>query len=465
VNRRALFLIPAAVLLAGCIRPHYQRPQVSIPHAYRGDAGPSGDARSLGELRWEDLIRDESLNALIREALANNYDVRIAAARVLEARSQVTLARSERFPSVDAQAGYTNQRIAREGSTPLPEGYPAESGFTNVLAALSWELDLWGRLRNANAAARAQLLATQEARRVVMETLAGQVAQTYFLLRDLDLEREITTRSIASRNESLELVRLRVENGYSSEMDLRQAEALVKTATVSLTDLERQSEQAENQMSTLLGRPPGPVPRGRSLLEQDIEPRLPPGLPSTLLERRPDIRQAEQELIGANAQVAVAKAAFFPRISLTASTGFESGALLSMLRAFNGTWVFGPVGNLPIFNAGRTRAGVRGAQAREQQAALNYQRAVNQAFREVADSLVACRKLAELREQQEGLVQSLRSAVELADLRYRGGVSSYLEYLDSERQLLDAELRLAQVRRDQWTSVINLYRALGGGWQ
>jgi multidrug efflux system outer membrane protein len=461
-----MVLIPVAVVLGGCMRPHYQRPAVSIPPGYRGNAaGPPGDSASLGEMRWQDLIRDERLNELIREALANNYDVRIAAARVLEARSQVMVARSTRFPSVDAQAGYTNLRTAREGSTPLPEGYPAESGFTNLLAALSWELDLWGRLRNANAAARAQLLATQEARRMVMETLAGQVAQTYFLLRDLDLEREIATRSIASRNESLELVRLRVENGYSSEMDLRQAEALVKTATVSLTDLERQSEQAENQMSTLLGRPPGPVPRGRSLVEQDIEPRLPPGLPSTLLERRPDIRQAEQELIGANAQVAVAKAAFFPRISLTASTGFESAALSGMLRASNGTWVLGPVGNLPIFNAGRTRAGVRGAQAREEQAALNYRRTVNQAFREVADGLVACRKLSELREQQQGLVQSLRSAVELADLRYRGGVSSYLEYLDSERQLLDAELRLVQVRRDQWTSVIDLYRALGGGWQ
>jgi multidrug efflux system outer membrane protein len=375
------------------------------------------------------------------------------------------VARSARLPSLDAQAGYTNLRTAREGSTPLPEGYPAESGFTNVLAALSWELDLWGRLRNANAAARAQLLATQEARRVVMDTLAGQVAQTYFLLRDLDLEWEITGRSIESRQQSLELVRLRVENGYSSEMDLRQAEALVKAASASRTDLERQREQAENQMSALLGRNPGAIPRGRSLLEQDIQPRLPPGLPSTLLERRPDIRQAEQELIGANAQVAVAKAAFFPRISLTASTGFESAALLSTLRASNGTWVFGPVGNLPIFNAGRTRAGVRGAEAREQQSVLNYRRSVNQAFREVADSLVACRKLAELREQQDGLVQSLRGAVELADLRYRGGVSSYLEYLDSERELLDAELRLVQVRRYEWTSVIDLYRALGGGWQ
>jgi multidrug efflux system outer membrane protein len=298
-----------------------------------------------------------------------------------------------------------------------------------------------------------------------MESLAGQVAETYFLLRDLDLEREITARSLATRRESLDLVRLRVENGYSSEIDQRQAEALVETAAASLIDIELQTEQAENQMSVLLGRAPGPIPRGLSLLDQNLNPRLPAGLPSTLLERRPDIRQAEQELIATNAQVAVARAAYFPRISLTASTGFESAALMNLLKAANGTWIFGPAGNLPIFTAGRIRAGVRGALAREQQAALNYRRTVNEAFRQVADALAACRKLAELRGRQEALARSLRSAVELADLRYRGGMSSYLEYLDSERQLLDAELRLAQVRRDEWSSAVTLYRALGGGWQ
>ena len=205
--------------------------------------------------------------------------------------------------------------------------------------------------------------------------------------------------------------------------------------------------------------------RGRSLLEQGLAPRLPPGLPSTLLDRRPDIRQAEQQLIGDHAQVAVAKAAFFPRLSLTASAGFESSALLNLFSASSGTWFFGPAGSLPIFNAGRIRAGVRSAEAQRQQALLLYQQTVQQAFREVADSLARCRRLAELRTQQEGLVESLRLAVELADLRYRGGVASYLEYLDSERQMLDAQLRLVQIRREELTNVVTLYRSLGGGWQ
>lgn len=466
MKRLTLTLLPGLFLLSGCISPHYRRPDLAVPPAYRGEAADTPEADgSLGELRWQDLVRDERLNDLIREALANNYDVRIAAARVLEAGGQFSEARSQRAPSVDAQGGYNNLRTAQDGSMPLPEGYPAESNFTKLSSALSWELDLWGRIRNATAAARAQLLASQEARRVVIVTLIGQVADTYFLLLDLDLEKEITEHSLKSRQESLELVQLRVENGYSSEIDLRQAEVLVKTARAARTDLERRIEQAENQISFLLGRNPGPIPRGSSLLERALTFRPRPGLPSALLVQRPDIRQAEQELISSNAQVAIARAAFFPTISLTASSGFESAALRNTLNTANGTWLFGPAGNLPIFNAGRIRARLRGAEARKEQAVLNYQRSVIQAFREVADALVGYRKLCEFRQEQEELVESLREAVELADLRYRGGVSSYLEYLDSERELLDAELRLAQARRDELTGIITLYRALGGGWQ
>ena len=251
MNRLILLLVPSALLLSGCISAHYRRPDVPVPPNYRGEtAGASG---SLGELRWQDLIRDERLNELIREALANNYDVRIAAARVLEAGARVGEARSQRWPSVDAQASYNNLRTAQNGSTPLPAGYPAESDFTKAFSALSWELDLWGRVRNANAAVRAELLATEEAGRVVLQTLVAQVAQSYFLLRDLDLEKEITDRSLKSRQESLELVQLRVENGYSSEIDLRQAEVLVKTVRAARTDLERRIEQTENLISFLVG--------------------------------------------------------------------------------------------------------------------------------------------------------------------------------------------------------------------
>jgi NodT family efflux transporter outer membrane factor (OMF) lipoprotein len=463
-------VVLAALLLDGCLSHRYVRPDVAIPPSYRGDTVASGtpgdhDPGSLGELRWRDLIRDEELSKLIREALPHNFDARIAAARVLEARAQLTIARSARFPSVDAQTSYNNLRIAENGSSVVPTGIPADTNYTNLSVSLGWELDLWGRIRNTSAAARANLLASEQARRVVLQTLVSDVAASYFLLRDLDLELDITRRALKDREDSLELVQLRVDNGYSSELDVRQAEVLVKTAQTALTSLELQNEQTENQLSILLGRNPGPVARGRSLLEQGMAPRLPPGLPSTLLDRRPDIRQAEQQLIGSHALVAAARAEFFPRLSLTASAGFESSALLNLLQASNGTWFFGPAGTLPIFNAGRIRAGVRIAEARHQQALLFYRQTVQQAFREVADSLAGCRKLAELRTEQEGLVESLRQAVELSDLRYRGGIASYLEYLDSERQMLDAQLRLVQIRREELTDFVTLYRSLGGGWQ
>jgi NodT family efflux transporter outer membrane factor (OMF) lipoprotein len=473
MNRLPTSVLCAALLLAGCTGPRYQRPEVPAPPGYRGDtpapgvpgAAKSGEASSLGELRWQDLIRDEELSKLIREALANNLDAQIAAARVLEARAQLSISRSARFPSATAQATYNNLRIAEHGSSQLSSGSQAESNYSNLSVSLGWELDLWGRIRNTSAAARASLLASEYARQAVMQTLVSDVAGAYLLLRDLDLELEITRHALKLREDSLELVQLRVDNGYSSEIDLRQAEVLVKSARTEITGLELQSEQAENQLSTLLGRNPGPVVRGRSPIEREIVPRLPAGLPSALLDRRPDIRQAEQQLVAEHALVAVAKAAFFPQLSLTASTGFESSALLNLFRASNGTWFFGPVGSLPIFNAGRIRAGVRGAEARRQQALLVYQRAVQQAFREVADALAGHRKLAGLRAQQEGLVESLRAAVELSDLRYRGGVASYLEYLDSERQMLDAQLRLVQIRREELTNAVTLYRSLGGGWQ
>jgi NodT family efflux transporter outer membrane factor (OMF) lipoprotein len=454
--------VSAALLLAGCASPRYQRPDVPAPPGYRGDAAAptvpgatnNGEPGSLGELRWQDLIRDEELVKLIQEALAQNFDAQIAAARVLEARAQLTVSRSARLPSIEGSANYNNLRAA---------GIDSDYSYLNV--SLGWELDLWGRIRNTSAAARAALLAGEQARRVVLQTLVSDVASAYFLLRDLDLELEITQRELKLREDSRDLVQLRVDNGYSSGIELQQAEVLVKSARAALISLELQREQTENQLAVLLGRNPGPIVRGRSLVEQGLVASLPPGLPSTLLDRRPDIRQAEQQLIGDHALVAVAKAAFFPTISLTASGGIESPALLNLFKTSTGMWYFAPAGSLPIFHAGAIRAGVRGAEARRQQSLLAYQKTVQQAFREVADSLASSRKLAELRTQQEGLVESLQQGVDLADLAYKGGVVSYLEYLDSERQLLDARLQLVQIRRQELTNIVTLYRALGGGWQ
>jgi multidrug efflux system outer membrane protein len=375
------------------------------------------------------------------------------------------MSRSALFPALDAQTGYNNLRTSENGAAPMPGGFSTEIDYTNVSAGLAWEIDLWGRIRNANAAARAALLASEEGRKAVLQTLVSDVAAAYFLLLDVDQEVEITRHALQLREDSLELIQLRVDYGYSSELDLRQAEVLVKSARTALTQLELEREQAENRLAVLLGRTPEPIVRGRSLLEQESTPGLPAGLPSTLLQRRPDIRQAEQQLIGDQALVAVAKAAFFPRLSLTASSGFESSDLLQLLSPANSTWAFGPLTNLPIFNAGRIRAGVRSAEARHLESLLLYRKTMQQAFREVADALASRRRLAELRSEQADLVDSLKQAVELADLRYRGGVSSYLEYLDSERQLLDAQLRLVQLRRDELTNTVTLYRALGGGWQ
>jgi NodT family efflux transporter outer membrane factor (OMF) lipoprotein len=465
MNCPAPALLCALLLCAGCTVARYQRPLVNVPSTYRGEEPPGPSRETLGELRWEDLIRDEDLSRLIREALAHNFDAEIAAARVLEVRAQFGMSRSALFPALDAQTGYNNLRSSENGLSPMPGGFSTEVDYTNFSASLGWEIDLWGRIRNANAAARAALLASEDGRSVVLQTLVSDVAGGYFLLLDLDQEVEITRHALQLREDSLELIQLRLDYGYSSGLDFRQAEVLVKSARTSLTSLELAREQAENRLAVLLGRNPGPMARGRSLLEQESTPGLPAGLPSTLLNRRPDIRQAEQQLIGDQALVAVAKAAFFPRLSLTATSGFESSDLLKIFNPSNSTWAFAPLTNLPIFNAGRIRAGVRSAEARRLQSLLVYRKTVQLAFREVADALTGRRKLAELQAGQAELVESLRQAVDLADLRYRGGVSSYLEYLDSERQLLDAQLRLVQIRREGLTNTVALYRALGGGWQ
>jgi outer membrane protein, multidrug efflux system len=461
VRHRALLF--AVVLLAGCtVGPDYRRPELAVPADFRGKApdAPAGPA-SVGDLLWWQIFQDETLQSLIRTCLVENYDLRAAAARVLDARAQVTITRSFLAPDLSATA---SAEYVRTWGDRAPTQFKETFSPLGTLD-LSWEIDLWGRLRRATEAARGDLLAAEEVQRFVVTTLVSDVATAYFQLRELDLELEISRRTLASRQDSLRLVKLRQEGGVAALIDVRQAEVLVYTAAETIPDVERRIEQTENLISLLLGRSPDAVPRGRPLLQQLALPSVPAGLPSSLLERRPDIRQVESQLAAATARIGVAKADYFPQFLLTGAAG---GGWVRL----DSTW-FGPSGllailpqvSLPIFNMGRIGAGVDSAQARAQEALVRYQQTVQQAFREVSDALVEHRKRQEFRIQQELLVGSLRDAARLANIRYRGGVTSYLEVLDTERQLFDAELLLAQAQRDELLAIVRLYRALGGGWE
>ena len=461
---RRLALLSAALLLAGCaVGPDYKRPEVQVPPEFRGQSPdvPASE-RSIADLAWWEVFQDEVLQELLRTALAANYDLRIAAARVLDARAQVTINRSFQFPDVTGNASAAYTRIF---------GDLAPSQFKSTFSPvgtldLAWELDLWGRLRRATEAARGDLLATEDARQFVMSTLISDVATAYFQLRELDLELEISRRTLASRQGSLRLVQRRYEGGVAALIDVRQAEVLLYTAAETIPDVERRIGQTENLISLLLGRHPGSVLRGRSTAEELAlaPPNVPAGLPSSLLERRPDVRQAENQLAAATARIGVAKANYFPRVVLTGAAG--AGGI-----RIDGSW-FGPQGilaiapqlTLPIFNMGRVGAGVDSAEAQALGALIFYEETVQQAFREVADALIEHSKRREFRIQQGLLVDSLRDAARLANIRYRGGVTSYLEVLDTERQLFDAELGLAQSQRDELLALVRLYRALGGGW-
>jgi len=460
MRTRALLL--SALLLAGCtVGPDYRRPELSVPADFRGRApdAPAGP-ESLGDVNWWKIFEDESLQTLIRTALTENYDLRIATAQILDTRARVTFNRSFQFPDLSASASAPYTYIPGDRMpTQFRETFAPLGTFD-----LFWEIDFWGRFRRATEAARADLLGSELAQRFVMTTLVSDVATAYFQLRELDMELEIAQRTLASRQNSLRLVQLRQQGGVSGMMDVRQAEVLLYTAGEAVPDIERRIAQTENLISVLLGRNPDAVPRGRPLLQQITLPAIPPGLPSSLLERRPDVQQAESQLAAATARIGVAKSDYFPRVILTGAAG--AGGI-----KVDGSW-FGPQGllaiapqvTLPIFNSGRVGAGVDSASAQAQEALVRYQQTVQGAFRDVSDALVEHRKRGESRVQQEALVTSLRDAARLADVRYRGGVSSYLEVLDTERQLFDAELLLAQTQRDELLAVVRLYRALGGGW-
>jgi multidrug efflux system outer membrane protein len=455
-------------LMAGCtVGPKYRRPVVRSPDAFRGSADPAPlDQTSIGDLKWFEVFKDEQLQELIRTALVANYDLREAVARVNAARANLGITRADQFPNLTASADLTTLRNSGSGSFPIPGGVARDRTFGSVgLNLLSFEVDLWGRLRRATEAARADLLAAEENRKAVVTTLVGDVATGYFDLLELDTELEVAKRTLASREESLRLINTRQQGGVATLLDVRQAEQLVYSAAQTIHDVERQIEQRENQIGLLLAKNPGAVLRGRQLIEQEQPPSVPSGLPSSLLERRPDIRAAEQNLIAANAIIGVAKAAYFPRISLTGFLGFESNQLSSLFTGPTRTWQFVPQVTQPIFTAGRLKSNVSLARAQQQIALVQYEKAIQTAFREVSDALVEYRKVKEIRTQQELLVTTLQDRSRLAYLRYRGGVDAQLNALDADRDLFDAELSLALTRRNELLALVQLYKALGGGWQ
>jgi outer membrane protein, multidrug efflux system len=463
-NRQGLIVIALTWLIGGCtVGPDYKRPDIAVPPAWRTAVGTSS---SLADLGWWQLFKDQTLQNLVRTALKNNNDLQLAVARVAEARALLGLARSAQFPELNAGTRYRNDRES-ETSFPPIEKLGVDPNFDLYRADLnaSFEIDLWGRLRRATESARAELLANQENQRTVLMTLVADVAQSYFDLLELDREAEIDRRTLSSRRASLDLVRRRYDDGLASELDLKRAEEEVASAAATVPDVERRIAQTENLLRIFLGENPGPIPRIASLDGEHMPPEIPAGLPSALLEQRPDIRAAEAHLVAANARIGEAKAEFFPQISLTGIFGSASVSLSDFFTGPSRMWSAGPTVTLPIFNAGRLSSNLAATEAREQQSLIQYRQAIQQAFREVDDALVFHQKAREIRLQRERQVQAAEQALALANLRYTNGVSSYLDVLDTERQLFSAEISLATITRDQLNAVVQVYKALGGGWE
>jgi multidrug efflux system outer membrane protein len=464
----------ATVLLIGCLlsgsaagQKKYERPEVKTPDTFRGsDAVAPPDASSIGDLKWFEVFKDEQLQKLVRTAMAQNYDLRLAVARINAARANLGLARSNQFPQFDVGADLTTTRTsANSGASASGQSGRKRSVGEVFLSLLSFEIDIWGRLRQQTKAARAQLKSTEEDRKTVLTIVVSDVATAYFTLLELDMELDIAKRTLAVRQESLRLITARQQGGLATMLDVRQAEELVYQASQTIPDTERLSEQTENQINLLLGNNPGSIPRGTPLAEQQELPPVPAGLPSSLLERRPDIRSAEQLLISQNALVSAAKKAYFPTISLTGAFGFQSNSLSNLFSGPSSAWSFIPQLTQPIFTAGRVKSNVNFEKAQREYALAQYQQTIQTAFSDVSNALVQYRRVREIRAQQDLLVSSLRDASRLSHLRYEGGVDTLLNALFADTSLFSAELNLAQTRRNELLSLVQLYRALGGGWQ
>lgn len=468
MKTRLFFATLTAGLLTACtVGPNYRRPAVTTPEAFRvGASTTPADPASLADSKWFEVFRDERLQELVNTALAQNYDLRDAVVRVDLARANLGITRADQFPTIAAGADVTTQRTSASGSFPIPQGVDQTRTFGTVaLSLVSFELDVWGKLRRATEAARADLLASEEIRKAVTTTLVSDVASAYFSLLNLDMELEIAQRTLATRESSLQLIRAREQTGLATLLEVREGEQLVYGAAQVIPTLEQLIEQTENQISLLLGRSPGAVQRGRPLTEQEQPPSVPAGLPSSLLERRPDITAAEQNLVAANAIIGVAKAQYFPQISLTGFLGFQSNQLSSLFTGPARAWQFIPQVTQPIFTAGRLGSNVRLAEAQQQLALIEYERVIQTAFREVSDALIQYQKVRDVRAKRELLVTTLQDRSRLSYVRYQGGVDTLLNALDADRDLFEAELGLAQIRRDELLTLVQLYRSLGGGWQ
>jgi NodT family efflux transporter outer membrane factor (OMF) lipoprotein len=464
--RKQAIIVALAAALTGCaVGPNYKRPEVAVPQTFRGGSD-TPSSTSLADTKWDALFGDQTLNELIRTALERNFDVRIAAERVQQGRAQLGITRADQFPFVDLQAQFSSARQSSVGSFRfIPVGTNLSASFTQLGAALSWEVDLWGRLRRLTEAARARYLATEEGRRAVNVALIADVTNAYFQLLEYELELDISRKTSDSARESLRIVQLRRKEGAASGLDVRQAEQLIFTTTTQIEAVERGIGQTENLLSFLLGAAPSAQPRGRRLDEVPLPPEVPAGLPASLLERRPDIRAAEQNLIAANAQIGAAKALFFPQISLSAFAGGQTRSLTDIAMAPARVYSLTPSMLMPIFRAGQIRNQVRLTEAQQRELLVAYEQSIYNGLREVSDALIGYSRTRSQRAEQEKLVGSLADAVQLSNLRYKGGLDSYLQVLDAQRNLFSGELGLAQLRLAERLSVVQLYRALGGGWQ
>jgi outer membrane protein, multidrug efflux system len=459
ITRRITAIILLLTLCACTVGPRYKRPVVTVPDQYRGAPDPSKQptGEPFAEMQWSAVFQDEVLQSLIKEALTNNYDVRIAASRILQAGAVLGITRANQFPSVNLGGSLGNTRT---------QPFQGNSTLGSISVQASWILDFWGQYRRATEAARANLLATEYGQKVVLITLISGVANAYFQLREFDFQLEFSKQTVEADKEILKINTIKFQGGEAAITDEYQAQILVQQAEAQVITLQQSIEQTENQISILLGRNPGPVTRGLSLTAQPHTPEVPTGLPSAILERRPDVRQAEESLVAANANVGVAKAAFFPQIALTGAFGTQSGSLTSLLSGpTTGAWALAGQVAQPIFQGGRITSNYRLAWAQRDQAELVYKQTVQQAFEDVSNSLVGYTQSRQYRMKLQEQTATYKETARLANVRFEGGYTSFLEVLVTQQQYFTSELSLAQAWFAELNNYTELYQSLGGGWK